>query len=70
MRRRRGSPKAFFNAKIRDIERRRGKKVQDVLAEFKEKGCRTMEDQIDKMDAVVAIGANQGEQRQAKATKA
>ncbi len=65
-----GFSKAFFSAKIRDIERRRGKKVQDLLAEFREKGCRTMEDQIDKMDAEFALGAIKAINDRAKATKA
>jgi len=65
-----GFSKAFFNAKIREVEKRRGKKVQDFLAELKEKGCRTMEDQIDKMDAEFALGAIKAINDRAKATKA
>lgn len=64
-----GFSKAFFSSKIRDLEKRRGKKVQDIVAEFKKDGVKALEDQIDKMDAEFALSAIKAINDRAKAAK-
>ncbi len=65
-----GFSRAFFSAKVKDLEKRRGKKVQDLLAELKNNGVRTLEDQIDKMDAEFALSAIKAINDRAKSAKA
>ena len=46
---------ASFRAIIREIERRRGKSIEEVLRDIKEQGYKCLQDQIDEMDAKFAL---------------
>lgn len=48
------SEKTFADV-IKDIEARRGKKIEEFMSEIKIAGIRCLQDQIDKMDAEFAI---------------
>ncbi|MDD1776394.1 MAG: hypothetical protein LUP94_03465 [Candidatus Methanomethylicus sp.] len=50
-----GFSKKYFLDKIKEIEKRRGKKIQEVLADVSKKGIKTLEDDIDRMDAEFAL---------------
>jgi len=52
-----GFTKAYFQAKIREIEKRWGKPVNEVLADFDSRGVKTLEENIDKMEAEFALNA-------------
>jgi len=52
-----GFSKRFFMTKIKEIEKKRGKKIQEVLAEIAVKGVRTLEDDLDRMDGEFALKA-------------
>lgn len=44
-----------FKNIIKEIEKRRGKKIEEVLKEIKEHGYKCLQDQIDEMDAIFAL---------------
>ena len=52
-----GFSKKFFSAKVKEIEKKRGKKIQEVLAEISKKGVRTLEDDLDRMEGEFALKA-------------
>jgi len=52
-----GFTKAFFFAKIREVEKRFGKPINEVIKDFKEKGVKTLEDDIDMREAEFALKA-------------
>ena len=52
-----GFTKSYFLSKIREIEKRWGKPVNEVLADFEKKGVKTLEQNIDKMEAEFALKA-------------
>jgi hypothetical protein len=52
-----GLAKSYFVAKIKEIERRRGKPIKEVLKEFASAGIRNLEENIDKMEAEFALQA-------------
>ncbi|MDI9644570.1 MAG: hypothetical protein QFX35_05065 [Candidatus Verstraetearchaeota archaeon] len=52
-----GFSKGFFFAKIREIERRRNKPIEEFLLELKEGGPKTLEDEIDRIDGEFAVEA-------------
>jgi len=51
-----GLAKSYFVAKIKEIERRRGKPIKEVLKDFAS-GIRNLEENIDKMEAEFALKA-------------
>jgi len=52
-----GFAKAYFLAKIREVEKRHGKPVKEVLAEYSSQGVKTLEENIEKMEAEFALRA-------------
>lgn len=52
-----GFVKSYFISKIREIERRRGKAIRDVLKEFEDLGVRNFEEDIDRMEGEFALKA-------------
>lgn len=52
-----GFTKSYFQAKIREIEKRWGKPINEVLADFQTKGVKTLEENIDKMEGEFALKA-------------
>ena len=64
-----GFSKKFFAEKIREIERRRGKKIQEVLTDISAKGVRTLEDDIVRIDGEFALKAMKAIDERAKRSK-
>ncbi|MGQ9759065.1 MAG: hypothetical protein ACUVQ5_00600 [Candidatus Methanomethylicaceae archaeon] len=52
-----GFGKGYFLSKIREIEKRRGKSIRDVLKEFEDLGVRNLEEDIDRMEGEFALKA-------------
>jgi hypothetical protein len=52
-----GFTKAYFLSRIREIEKRWGKPIGEVIADFEKKGVKTLEQNIDQMDAEFALRA-------------
>jgi hypothetical protein len=52
-----GFTKSYFQAKIREIEKKWGKPISEVLAGFQSNGVKTLEENIDKMEAEFAVSA-------------
>jgi hypothetical protein len=52
-----GFSKKFFSGKVKEIEKKRGKKIQEVLAEISKKGVRALEDDLDRMEGEFALKA-------------
>ncbi|MBC7112606.1 MAG: hypothetical protein H5T34_01060 [Candidatus Methanomethyliales bacterium] len=52
-----GFVKSYFLAKIREVEQRKGKPIREVLREYELLGVRTLEDDIDRMEADFALRA-------------
>ncbi|MCD6368368.1 MAG: hypothetical protein J7L38_01060 [Thermoproteales archaeon] len=50
-----GFDEKTFTALIKDIEKRWGMGIEDVLKELKSKGARTLQDKIDLVDAEFAL---------------
>ncbi|MBC7120769.1 MAG: hypothetical protein H5T33_04215 [Candidatus Methanosuratus sp.] len=50
-----GFSRKFFSAKIREIEKRRCKPIEDLLSEIRSKGPKTLEDEIDRIDGEFAL---------------
>ncbi len=54
-----GFDEETFRRIIKDIETRWGKRIEDVLVEIRERGYRSLQDQIDEMDGSFALGVLQ-----------
>lgn len=52
-----GFSKKFFSDKIKEIEKRRSKPIEDLLSEIRDGGPKTLEDEIDRIDGEFAIDA-------------
>lgn len=52
-----GFSKAHFIAKIREVEKRHGKPVREVLAEYDSRGVKTLEEDIERLEAEFALRA-------------
>lgn len=52
-----GLAKSYFLAKIKEIERRRGKPIKEVLKEFTSAGIKSFEENIDKIEGEFALKA-------------
>jgi|GEM_PF-926955 hypothetical protein len=52
-----GFSRKFFSAKIREIEKRRCKPIEELLSEIRSGGPKTLEDEIDRIDGEFAIEA-------------
>jgi hypothetical protein len=52
-----GFSKSYFISKIRDIEKRWGKEIREVLREIEHNGVRHFEEEIDRMEAEFALKA-------------
>ncbi|MCC6012966.1 MAG: hypothetical protein LM593_01185 [Candidatus Verstraetearchaeota archaeon] len=52
-----GFSKSYFIAKIREIEKRWGKEIKEVLKEIERNGVRHFEEEIDRMEAEFALKA-------------
>ena len=52
-----GFVKSYFLAKIREVEQKRGKPIREVLREYELVGVRTLEEDIDRMEADFALRA-------------
>ncbi len=52
-----GFSRKFFSAKIREIEKRRCKPIEEFLAELRRAGPKTLEDEIDRIDGEFAVDA-------------
>jgi len=53
----RGLTRESFESKIREIEERHGKPIEDVMKEYGAGGVKSLDDQIDKMEAEFALAA-------------
>jgi hypothetical protein len=52
-----GFAKAFFVEKIREVEKRHGKPVREVLAEYDSRGIKTLDENIERLEAEFALRA-------------
>lgn len=52
-----GFSRKYFFAKIREIEKRRNKPIEDFLSDLREGGSKTLEDEIDRIDGEFAVEA-------------
>ncbi|MEJ5292263.1 MAG: hypothetical protein WHS82_01585 [Candidatus Methanosuratincola sp.] len=52
-----GFSRKFFSSKIREIEKRRCKPIEELLSEIRSLGPKTLEDEIDRIDGEFAIEA-------------
>jgi hypothetical protein len=52
-----GFTKAYFFAKIKEIEKKWGKPISEVMKDFDAKGVKNLEDEIDRMEAEFALKA-------------
>jgi len=53
----RGFVKSYFLGKIREVERRKGKPIKEVLREYELVGVKNLEEDIDRMEAEFALRA-------------
>ncbi len=52
-----GFSKAYFVAKIKEVEKRHGKPVREVLAEYESRGIKTLDENIECLEADFALKA-------------
>lgn len=52
-----GFSKAYFVEKIREVEKRHGKPIREVLAEYDSRGAKTLEENIERLEAEFALKA-------------
>jgi hypothetical protein len=52
-----GFSKAYFVGKIREVEKRHGKPVREVLAEYDSRGVKTLEENVERLEAEFALKA-------------
>lgn len=52
-----GFTKAYFVAKVKDAEKKHGKPIKAVLADYNLRGVKTLEDNIEKMEVEFALKA-------------
>jgi hypothetical protein len=52
-----GFSKAYFVDKIREVEKKHGKPVREVLAEYDSKGVKTLDQNIERLEAEFALKA-------------
>lgn len=53
----RGFSKAYFVAKVKEVEKRHGKPVKEVLADYDSRGTKTLEEGIERLEADFAVKA-------------
>ncbi len=52
-----GFSKAYFIDKIREVEKKHGKPVREVLADYEAKGVKTLDQNIERLEAEFALKA-------------
>lgn len=52
-----GFTKAYFVAKVKEVEKKHGRPINAVLAEYNSRGVKTLEDNVEKMEVEFAIKA-------------
>lgn len=52
-----GFSKAYFVAKIKEVEKRHGKPVREILAEYDSRGVKTLDENIERLEAEFALKA-------------
>ncbi len=62
-----GFAKAYFIAKIREVEKKHRKPVREVLADYDSKGIRTLEENVERMEAEFALRAVKAIDQRSKA---